>query len=98
MFIHNAIAPCGRGDIGRQVMIDWHEQNYEQIKSASSQLTPILNSVPLERVYTEIWHFVFAIANRTLVEEGFFADPYAEDRLHKGFITVIWVNGIAEHP
>lgn len=88
----------GMSDIGRQIMIDWHEQNYEQIRSSSSKLTPIRNGVPFDRVYTEIWHFVFAIANRTLVEEGFFADPYAEDRAHKGFVPVIWANGIAENP
>jgi len=88
----------GMTDIGRQIMIDWHGQNYEQIKSSSSKLTPIRNGVPFERVYTEIWHFVFAIANRTLVAEGFFADPYAEDRPHKGFIPVIWSNGIVESP
>ena len=88
----------GMTDIGRQIIIDWHKQHYEQIKSSSSKLTPIRNGVPFERVYTEIWHFVFAIANRTLVAEGFFADPYAEDRPNKGFIPVIWANGIAESP
>ena len=86
----------GMTDIGRQVMIDWHQENYERIKSSSLKLTPILNGVPFERVYTEIWHFAFAIANRTLVEEGFFADPYAADRPYKGFIPAVWANGIVE--
>ena len=51
-------------------MLEWHESNYDRVREALSDLTPIKNGVPFERVYTEIWHFVFGIANRTLVEEG----------------------------
>ena len=91
-------AVAGMIDIGRRIMIDWHDKNYDRIKSSLTNLTPIRNGVPFERVYTEIWHFVFAIANRTLVTEGFFADPYAEERRYKGFIPVIWANGLVDSP
>ncbi len=49
-------------------------------------------------VYTEVWRFVFGIANRTLVEQGFFADPYDEHRSHQRFIPVIFAKGIDEFP
>ena len=71
-------------------MIAWHEENYDAIKAVLSDLTPLRNGVPFERVYTEVWHFVFGIANRELVKAGFFADPYAEGRRHKGFRPFIW--------
>ena len=75
---------------GREIMIAWHEENYDEIKGVLSDLTPLRNGVPFERVYTEVWHFVFGIANRELVKAGFFADPYAEGRRHKGFRPFIW--------
>jgi hypothetical protein len=79
---------------GREIMIAWHETNYAGIKGALSALTPLENGVPFERVYTEVWHFVFGIANRELVKAGFFADPYAEDRRHKGFLPFIWASDL----
>jgi DNA-binding MarR family transcriptional regulator len=83
---------------GREIMIDWHEANYARIRKALSDLTPIRNGVPFERVYTEIWHFVFGFANRTLVEEGLFANPYAENRRYQGFLPVVWDARLAEVP
>jgi hypothetical protein len=82
--------------LGREVMIRWHEENYERIREDLSDLTPGVNGVPFERVYTEIWHFAFGIANRTLVERGLFADPYAETRRHQGFIPAIWADGLSD--
>ena len=84
--------------VGRDIMSTWHEDNFSSIQTELSDLTPIRNGVPFERVYTEIWHFVFGIANRVLAEEGFFADPYSEDRRHQGFLPVVWASGIDETP
>jgi hypothetical protein len=38
------------------------------------------------------------MANRSLVEAGFFADPYSPERLHQGFLPAIWSNGLSETP
>jgi hypothetical protein len=84
--------------LGREIMIEWHEAKYAGIRQALSDLTPIRNGVPFEQVYTEIWHFVFGFANRTLVEEGLFADPYSESRRYQGFLPVVWNAGLAESP
>ncbi len=84
--------------VGRDIMSAWHEENFDNIQSALSDLTPIRNGVPFERVYTEIWHFIFGIANRVLVEEGFFAEPYAKDRRHQGFRPLVWAKRIDETP
>jgi hypothetical protein len=84
--------------LGREIMITWHEANYAAIRERLADLTPTRNGVPFERVYTEVWHFIFGIANRTLVDQGFFADPYSSERRHRGFLPVIWKNGIEELP
>jgi DNA-binding MarR family transcriptional regulator len=84
--------------LGREIMADWHEANYAAMQQALSDLTPIRNGVPFEQVYTEIWHFVFGFANRTLVEQGLFADPYAESRRYPGFLPVVWDATLAKTP
>ena len=84
--------------LGREIMVDWHEANYARIRQELSDLTPIRNGVPFERVYTEIWHFVFGFANRTLVEQDLFADPYAGSRRYQGFLPVVWDATLAETP
>jgi hypothetical protein len=83
---------------GREIMVAWHTANYDAIRAQLAELTPLRNGVPFERVYTEVWHFVFGITNRTLVEEGFFADPYDHTRQHQGFVPAIFANGIAASP
>jgi len=82
--------------LGREIMTAWHEANYGAIRERLTDLTPTRNGVPFERVYTEVWHFIFGVANRTLVEKGLFADPYK--RSHRGFLPAIWKVGIAEMP
>jgi len=81
---------------GREIMIRWHEENYQRIRDELSDLTPGRNGVPFERVYTEVWHFAFGIANRILVEEGLFADPYDDERRHKGFVPAVWASELAD--
>lgn len=81
---------------GRSIMAAWHEQNYEPLRARLSHLTPLRNGVPFKRVYTEVWHYIFGIANRTLVEAGLFADPYAAGRRFTGYLPAIWANGLGE--
>ena len=81
---------------GRGIITDWHEKNYTRIKETLGNLTPLRHGVPYGRVYTEVWHFLFGIANRTLVEDGLFGDPYSEDRPTKGFLPAVEANGLSE--
>jgi hypothetical protein len=84
--------------LARDVMVAWHERNYKALRGRLSGITPLRNRVPFERVYTSVWHYVFGIANRSLVEAGFFADPYGPDRRHQGFLPAIWAKGLAQLP
>lgn len=84
--------------MGREIMTAWHEAHYATVRQRLADLTPTRNGVPFERVYTEVWHFIFGVANRTLVERGLFADPYSSERRHRGFLPVVWASGIEELP
>ncbi len=90
-----ADTPMVRGvlALGREVIRRWHEEHYEELAADLGDLTPVRSGVPYEVVYTEVWHYLFGLANRKLVEAGMLADPYAPSREHEGFIPVVWLPG-----
>jgi hypothetical protein len=47
-------------------------------------------AVPFTESFTMVWHYIFGITNRRLVEAGLFADPYNEKRKFKGFIPLVY--------
>jgi hypothetical protein len=72
--------------MGRQVMDAWLEQNGAAVKDSLGGLNAIRFGVAYQQLFTEIWHYLFGMANRSLVESGHFADPYTDGRLSKGMI------------
>jgi hypothetical protein len=76
--------------ISRQVFSNWLAASYDPIREDLANITPLRYSVPYDEVFTQVWHYLFGIANRRLVENGFFADPYARDRKFKGFVPAVW--------
>lgn len=48
---------------------------YDWLQQALRGISPLNNGVPLAEVFTEVWHFIFAEANRVLIESGFMASP-----------------------
>jgi hypothetical protein len=79
--------------LGREIIRAWHEHHYDALAADLSHITPLEYGVPYSVVYTDVWHFVFALANRKLVEAGLLADPYSKQRRHKGFIPAVWRPG-----
>lgn len=75
--------------IGNTVMDQWLALNYPKIKAGLSDLSFTRAGVPFEDGFTMIWHYLFGIANRKLVETGLFADPYAASRKYKGSIPAV---------
>jgi len=76
--------------MGERIIDTWITTNYDQLKMMLSDITPIRFGVPFAHAFTQIWHYVFGIANRQLVEAGLFGNPYADARKYKGFIPVVW--------
>ncbi len=75
--------------IGNKVMDQWLAVNYTKMKGELRDLSFTRSGVPFEDGFTMIWHYIFGIANRHLVEAGLFADPYAPSRKYKGSIPVV---------
>ncbi len=76
--------------LGRAIMASWLADHHDSLRQALAGLTAVRQGVPLADNFYEIWHYLFAVANRTLVESGFFADPYAPDRRYKGYIPAVY--------
>lgn len=69
-----------------QLMHDWLDLYYSTVEASLGELTAIKYGVPYKQLYTEIWHYVFGLVNKSLVQSGHFANPYAEGRLSKAII------------
>jgi hypothetical protein len=76
--------------LGRTIMDGWLADRHDALRQALADLTAVRQGVPLADNFYEIWHYLFAVANRTLVESGFLADPYAPDRRYKGSIPAVY--------
>ncbi|HUU04669.1 MAG TPA: hypothetical protein VMZ49_02210, partial [Patescibacteria group bacterium] len=76
--------------LGQQVMMKWYDERYTQVCEELSTLTPRRCNVPLANSFFWIWHYIFGIANRELVADGLFVDPYASNRRFKGFLPVVY--------
>jgi hypothetical protein len=76
--------------LGRQAMVTWMDERYQQLSTALGDLTPCRYGVPLSHSFWWVWHYVFAVANRELVAEGLFADPYDPTRTFQGFIPAVY--------
>lgn len=76
--------------LSAEIITTWLDENYESLKAELMRATPVGHAVPFEDTFYYVWHYVFGIANRILVEEGMFADPYSADREHQGYIPAVW--------
>jgi len=76
--------------LSAETITTWLEENYEPLKAEFIRTTPVGHAVPFEDTFYYVWHYVFGIANRILVEVDMFADPYGADRKHQGYIPVVW--------
>lgn len=77
-------------ELGWQLMDDWLDLNYSMVEAELDALTARKYGIPYRQLYTQIWHYVFGLANKALVESGHFADPYAEERVSKGMFPFVF--------
>jgi hypothetical protein len=76
--------------IGKNVILNWFDENYSDMCQKLSDVTPVKYDVPLADGFYWVWHYVFGIANRELVDSGLFADPYDPDRRFQGCIPAVY--------
>ena len=73
-----------------KIVCDFLDQNYLEIKNALSKIRPVLNKVPFEEVFVDVWHKIFGYCNMFLAEEGFMYDP-PETPYHARYLSWITI-------
>ncbi|MCK5145384.1 hypothetical protein KAR48_01445 [bacterium] len=76
--------------IGRKVMTKWLADRYGVFCEKIADLSPNQYGIKLDKSFYMIWHYIFGVANRELVKEGLFADPYDMPQGFKGFIPAVY--------
>ena len=84
-----ALLRIGRDAIGR-----WFTANYAEFQAAMHDISPVRNHVPFPVAFDQLWHYLFGIANQKLVEAGLFADPYSPEAALKGYVPVVYAEGL----
>jgi hypothetical protein len=72
------------------VLVNWLPENMDELRESLSGITPLKYGLTFEEVFSQVWHYLFGLTNHHLVENGFFADPYAPTRKYRGFIPCVW--------
>lgn len=58
-----------------KIVSDLLSPNYLEIKNALGKIRPVLNKVPFEEVFVDVWHKIFGYCNMFLADGGFMYDP-----------------------
>ncbi len=72
------------------LLVDWLPKHIDELRDRLSEVTPLKYGLRFGDIFSQVWHYLFGLANRHMVQAGFFADPYSPDRLFKGFIPAVW--------
>jgi hypothetical protein len=83
-------------ELSWRLMDEWLDLNYSTVQAHLDRLTARKYGVPYRQLFTEIWHYLFGLANKALVASGHFADPYAEDRMSKGMLPFVFSADLLE--
>ena len=91
------VIPLGDVDMVKEILtlsgdllVDWLPEQINDLQDQLSEITPLKYGLTFKEVFSQIWHYLFGLTNRHLVEAGFFADPYSPDRSFQGFIPAVW--------
>jgi len=71
-----------------RIVCNFLKYNYSKMKNALNTTKPVLNKVPFEEVFVDVWHNIFGYCNMSLAEEGFMYDP-PENPYHARYLS--WV-------
>ena len=57
-----------------EIMRDWLQRNYPTVKDELSGLSPMRSGVPFALAFSEVWHYEFGFATKSLSEGGFLCE------------------------
>ena len=84
--------------LSRGIMTAWLRANYPAMKDELSDLSPMRNGVPFSLAFSEVWHYEFGFATKSLAESGFYANPRAQGNRYVGYVPLVWANSLLKGP
>ena len=84
--------------LGREIMTDWLHRNYVPMKNELSGLSPMRNGVPFSLVFSEVWHYEFGFATKSLAESDFYANPSTPGNRYEGYVPLVWASSLLKGP
>jgi hypothetical protein len=84
--------------LSREIMRDWLQRNYPAMKDELSGLSPMRNGVPFSLVFSEVWHYEFGFATKSLSESGFYLNPRAQGNRYEGYVPLVWASSLLKGP
>lgn len=82
--------------LSRDILREWLEENYPDMKAGLQGLTAMRQGVPFEALFTQIWHDLFGRVSRELAEKGFTFDPNDQDEKYQGSLGSVWRHSLIE--
>jgi hypothetical protein len=84
--------------LSRGIMAEWLQRNYPRMKNELSELSPMRNGVPFTVAFSEVWHYEFGFATKSLAESGFCANPRAPGNRFEGYVPLVWASSVLKLP
>lgn len=84
--------------LSREIMKDWLERSYPSMKNDFSGLSPMRNRLPFSLAFSEVWHYEFGFATKSLAESGFYANPRAQGSRYEGYVPLVWASSVLKIP
>lgn len=85
-------------NLSREIMADWLPRNYPSMKDDLSGLSPMRNGLPFSLAFSEVWHYEFGFATKSLAESGFYANPRAPGNRYEGYVPLVWASSVLKTP
>ena len=80
--------------LSRRIMTEWLAANHASMEHDLSGLSSVRDGLPFAAPFSEIWHYVFGAATKSLAADNFFADPRARSHTDTGYVPLVWATSL----
>jgi hypothetical protein len=84
--------------LSREIMTTWLRENYPSMERELTGLSPMRNGLPFSLAFSEVWHYTFGFATKSLAESGFCANPRAPRNRYEGYVPLVWASSALQGP
>jgi hypothetical protein len=80
--------------LSRRIMTEWLAANHGAMEHDLAGLSSVRDGLPFAAPFSEVWHYVFGLAAKSLAAAGFFADPRAPSHRDTGYVPLVWATSL----